>query len=96
MPNKIPVIERIRNAMAKGWPEGTSALHREMPAIFARIAELEAALEPFALIGEREQGSGLPLASVYVKDLIRAKEVLDPSKGQDVVPRDSFFDFPAE
>lgn len=99
MPNRMKDVERIEKAMHKGWPEGTSELHREIPVLLDRIKELENALVPFARVWIVEKNNPNAhsefLVNVYLKHCKHAFDKIDVN--QAVKPKeDDFFSLPAE
>ncbi len=66
--NLILEIEQIEDYVRRGAPEGTEPLAKAMPALFARITELEKALIPFARVAARGNPANTPLTSVYFAD----------------------------
>lgn len=93
MPNQIATVDRVAKEMRQGWPNGTTHLYKVIPALLARISELENALMPFARNGSIPSTNELVYS--YHRDCVQAKDAMDPS--QSVRPHeDQFFALPVE
>lgn len=99
--NLMNDVNRIAKAKSRGWPDGTTELHREIPKLLARIAELENVVAVFARVWKIEQQNNPnmnlenALANVYVKHCKAASDVIDPAQAV-ALTRDDFFSVPAE
>ena len=79
MGNRSLEVERVKDYMRRGYPEGIEPLLKSMPVLLGRIEELERALVPFARKGVDDNG-GLPLLQVYHADCKKAFNVLSSEK----------------
>jgi hypothetical protein len=96
MPNLINAVKAIKKELQTGWPFGASEAYKRVPVLLKRIDELEAALAPFAATGAKNMKFVHPteMTEVYMKDLIRALEFMDPKNSLNKIPED--FGLPAE
>lgn len=85
-PNLILQVEQVEDYMRRGAPEGTEPLARAMPALIARIEELERALIPFARIAARGNPTNVPLVQVYFSDCQHAQSKLSRQAALAVMP----------
>lgn len=76
--NRILQVEEVIKRVKAGFPSGVDVeSSREIPILLARIAELEAALVPFARIGISLTNQEPEIRDVYTKDIRKAYEVMD-------------------
>lgn len=80
--NLINHVNKIRDDYLKGGVDGLDEKFytRDVPALFARIEELERSLVPFAHVVEANKGHNLPLINVYYKDCLNARDMILTSK----------------
>lgn len=96
MPNFIGPVEDVKKEMRTGWAFGASEAYKRIPTLLKRIEELEAALAPFASTGAKnfKLVQDNELVTVYMRDLVRALEFMDPQNTVRNVPQD--WGLPAE
>jgi hypothetical protein len=79
MPNRKVLADKVREEYKNGLPDGLDEqFMRRMPVLFDRIRELERALTPFIRAQRANEQYPKELVEVYYKDLIRARDVMDP------------------
>jgi hypothetical protein len=97
--NHIQLVENFLDERRKGFPNGVSETYQYIPALLARIEELERAMIPFGrvylqAISNREETK--PVAYANMNDFKAAYEVLDSGNSQVRKTEASFFSQPAE
>lgn len=77
MSKLIPITEHVRKRIKMGFADGVDEQsYRDLPALVARIDELERALAPFIRVAN--QPTDNPLVYVYHKDCVAAALVMIP------------------
>lgn len=93
MANHIKLVEQVEKEVSTGLPDGMDTdFLKKIPVLFKRIRELENALAPLARVYYTNSKFNLPTNEVYMTDLKRAYDVLDPA--QSLVEKKTFF-YPA-
>ena len=90
--NRMKYVDKMMSDYRKGMPDGLSTEYfKQIPVLFARIQELERALDVFARTGARERQFGKELVEVYLKDCMIALEMMDPNNATNFPPKEIYY-----
>lgn len=93
MPNHIVPVDQLLKEYRQGMPDGLDEqFFKEIGNLFARIDELERALEPFARTAKREKKFGGDVYNVNRSDCENAERMLNPKYS---IQKKKKFEYPA-